>query len=497
LTGGLVDRIRTVLTLDPAAPAIEYRGKWTDWRTLAGIATSVENRLAASGLGDGTAVGLILRNDPAMVGAMLGVLLAGGCIVTINPSQGDNALTGEIRGLGLPMLVALPVDWRRAGVIDAAREAIGLQVMAGPAACQGVPTLESPGTGPFRTGAAGIAVEMLTSGTTGPPKRIPLSYRDFEHTVRAAGTHYGSSGAAAPRLRSGVAIVSSPLVHMSGLFRTLLNICEGRKIALMDRFSVADFVDLLVRHRPRAVSLVPSAMAMVLDAAVAPEAFSSVEVVTSGTAHLPVDVQAQFEQRYGVAVLPSYGATEFAGGVAGWNLALHKEWATTKRGSVGQPHHGREIRVMSVDDGREVSAGTPGRIEVRTRGGDWVSTTDLGRIDSDGFVYIDGRTDDVIIRGGFKITPSDIVNVLRSHPAVRDAGVTGLPDKRLGQVPVAAVELTAGAHVEPQELADYIRKRVSRYQVPAQLTVVAELPRTPSLKVSQPGLRALFEEVDQ
>jgi len=495
LTGGLGDRIRTVLTLDPSAPAIEYRGTWTDWRTLAAIAKSVENRVMAPHLGDGTAVGLILRNDPAMIGAMLGVLLAGGCIVTINPAHGDNALAEEIRSLRLPALVAVPSDWQRTGVVDAARDAIGLQVVAEPAACQPVPELESLGTGPFKTGAAGIAVEMLTSGTTGPPKRIPLSYRDFEHTVAAAGKHYGSSDAPAPRLRSGVAIVSSPLVHMSGLFRTLLNICEGRKIALQERFSVTDFVDLLSRHRPRAVSLVPSAMAMVLDAAVAPEAFSSVEVVTSGTAHLPVDVQAQFERRYGVAVLPSYGATEFAGGVAGWNLALHRKWAATKRGSVGRPHEGREIRVVSADDGREVPAGTPGRIEVRTRGGDWVSTTDLGRIDSDGFVYIDGRTDDVIIRGGFKITPTDIVNVLRTHPAVRDAGVTGLPDKRLGHVPVAAVELAAGAHVEPQDLVDYVRARVSRYQVPAQLVVVDELPRTPSLKVSQPGLRALFEGV--
>lgn len=497
MTTRLVGRIRAVLDLDPAAPAVEYRGRWTDWRTLACIAASVETRLLATGLGDGAAVGLILRNDPAMIGAMLGVLLAGGCIVTINPAHGDNALAEEIRSLGLPVLVAVPSDWRRAGVVDATRAAIGLQVMADPAACQPVPRLENLGAGPFKTGATGIAVEMLTSGTTGPPKRIPLSYSDFEHNVAAAGVHYSSSDAPTPRLRTGVAIVSSPLVHMSGLFRTLLNICEGRKIALLERFSVTDFVDLLLRHRPRAVSLVPSAMAMVLDAAVAPEAFSSVDVVTSGTAHLPVDIQVEFERRYGLAVLPSYGATEFAGGVAGWNLALHREWAAIKRGSVGRPHQGREIRVISADDGREVSAGTPGRIEVRTRGGDWVSTTDLGRIDSDGFVYIDGRTDDVIVRGGFKITPSDIVKVLRTHPAVRDAGVTGLPDRRLGQVPVAAVELAEGAHAEPRDLVDYVRARVSRYQVPAQLVVVDELPRTPSLKVSQPGLRALFDGVYQ
>lgn len=82
-----------------------------------------------------------------------------------------------------------------------------------------------------------------------------------------------------------------------------------------------------------------------------------------------------------------------------------------------------------------------GRIEVRTGTGDWVRTTDLGRLDADGFLYVDGRTDDVIVRGGFKVTPAVVVEALRSHPAVRDAGVTGLPDRRLGAVPVAAVEL--------------------------------------------------------
>jgi acyl-coenzyme A synthetase/AMP-(fatty) acid ligase len=335
---------------------------------------------------------------------------------------------------------------------------------------------------------------MLTSGTTGPPKRIPLSYDAFEHTVAAAGAHYGSGETNSPRLRTGVAVVSSPLVHMSGMFRTLLNVCEGRRIALLERFRVPDFVELVQRHHPKAVSLVPSALAMVLDAQVEPEVFSSVQVVTSGTAHLPVSVQEEFERRYDVAVLPSYGATEFAGGVAGWNLALHRKWAKAKRGSVGRPQGGREIRIVSLDDGTEVPAGAQGLIEVRTRGGDWVRTTDLGRVDADGFVFVDGRTDDVIVRGGFKVAPADIVEVLRSHPAVRDAGVTGIPDDRLGAIPVGAVELADDARVNSDELLDFVRERVTSYQVPAKLVIVDELPRTPSLKVSQPGLRDLFEQ---
>ncbi|QLL10088.1 acyl--CoA ligase [Mycobacterium vicinigordonae] len=493
----MADRVRTVLALDPSAPAIEYRGSWTDWRALADIAVGVQNQLAAVGLTEGAPVGLVLRNHPAMVAALLGVLLAGDCVVTVNPSHGDTGLAADIASLRVPAVVALPTDWRRPGIADAAGSAVGLQVDIDPASCRTAAGLDRLGPGPFRAVTHGdpVAVEMLTSGTTGPPKRIPLTYRSFEHTVAAAGAHYSSHAQPQLKLRSGVAIVSSPLVHMSGLFRTLLNICEGRKIALLERFRVPDFVDLVARHRPRAISLVPSALAMIIDADVPAEVFSSVEVVTSGTAPLPVEVQIAFEERYGVAVLPSYGATEFAGGVAGWNLALHREWGTTKRGSVGRPQEGREIRVISIDDGTEVPAGQQGCIEVRTAGAEWVPTTDLGRVDLDGFVFIDGRTDDVIIRGGFKVTPADIVKTLRTHPAVRDAGVTGLPDERLGQIPVAAVELAPGGQVTPEQLLDYLRDRVSRYQVPARLIVVDELPRTPSLKVSQPGIRELFEEV--
>ena len=490
----LAGRLRAVLELDPAAPAIEFRNRWTDWATLGAVAAGVENQLRAAGLAPGFPVGVLLRNHPAMVGALLGVLLAESTIVTVNASHGDAGLCDDIAALALPAVVGLATDWDRPGVREAAKGALGLRVDTESEPVAVVDGLETVGAGPFREEPAGIAVEMLTSGTTGPPKRIPLSYQAFEATVTAAGAHYSNSESGGPRLRSGVAIVSSPLVHMSGLFRTLLNLHDGRKIALLERFRVADFVELLVRHRPRAVSLVPSALAMVLDAGVEADAFASVEVVTSGTAHLPVDLQQAFEDRYGVAVLPSYGATEFAGGVAGWNLALHREYASTKRGSVGRPQQGREVRIMSLDDDVEVPAGHQGRIEVRSHGGEWVRTTDLGRIDADGFVYVDGRTDDVIIRGGFKITPADVVSALRSHPAVRDAGVTGLPDERLGAVPCAAVELVQGATAGADELLAFLRDRLPGYQVPARLMVVDELPRTPSLKVSQPALRLLFDD---
>ena len=495
MSSQLAERLRTVLTLGPDEPAVEFAGEWTNWAALHTIATEIEQRFTAAGLGPGAPVGVVLRNHPAMVGALIGVLLSGTTVVTVNASHGDAGLSADIAELQLAAVIAVESDWQRAGVRDAATGALGLRVTHDPAGVTVMTGLEAPGPGPFRREPDGVAVEMLTSGTTGPPKRIPLTYAAFGDTVTAATAHYSGAEDDGPRLRSGVAIVSSPLVHMSGLFRTLLNLCEGRRIALLERFRVPEFVDLVLRHRPRAVSLVPAALSMVLDANVEPEVFASVEVVTSGTAHLPVAVQEAFEQRYDVAVLPSYGATEFAGGVAGWNLALHREWATAKRGSVGRPQRGREVRIMSLDDDTELGHGAQGRIEVRTEGREWVRTTDIGRVDADGFLYVDGRTDDVIIRGGFKVTPADIVEALRSHPAVRDAGVTALPDERLGAVPVAAVEVSAAASADADELLDYLRARLTRYQLPARLLVVGELPRTPSMKVSQPALREMFDNV--
>jgi acyl-CoA synthetase (AMP-forming)/AMP-acid ligase II len=499
----LSTRIATILTLEPDADAIEFQGRWRSWGDLHVVATKVAALVEAGGVPPRGPVGLVLRNDPAMIAAVLGTLMANRCVVTITPHQSDERLASELSELAVPAIVALPRDWERPGVRDAAATigAAGIEVTIDvDADARHLPGLECVDAGvAHRTVAPGVAVEMLTSGTTGPPKRVPLEYAAFERTITAAGAHYRADGTRddTPHLRSGVAIVASPLVHMSGIFRTLLNITDGRRIALLERFRVDEFVALVERHQPKAVSLVPTALRMVLDADVPPESLRSIQVVTSGSAALPVSVQEAFETKYGIAVLPSYGATEFAGGVAGWTLPLHREWGEGKRGSVGRPQPGRELRVVDVETGTELPTDTPGRLEVRGRDTDWVRTTDIARIDADGFLWIEGRSDDAIVRGGFKVFPGEIVDALRGHPAVRDAGATGVDDDRLGAVPVAAVELRAGATVTTDELEDHLRQRLKSYQLPTKLRIVDALPRTPSMKVSQPELRDLFAKAGE
>ena len=495
----LAERVHAILNLDPDAPAIEFEGRWHPWRELAQLIDALDAALSAARMGRHTPVGMLLRNTPSMVGAMLSAVVSERCIVTLNPHQGDAALARDVLEVRAPVVLATTEDWERPALLAAARElgCVGLALTGdGGAPVRVVEGLEKTGAGPYRPAQAGVTVEMLTSGTTGPPKRIRLETAAFERTITAAGDHYrkGGEGERGPRLGKGVAIVNAPFVHMSGLFRTLLNVCEGRKIALLSRFEVSAWLELVRRHRPAAVSLVPSTVRMVLDADVDPSDLASIQVVTSGSAKLDPDVQLAFERRYGIPVLPSYGATEFAGGVAGWTLPLHREWGEAKRGSVGRPQPGRELRVVDPETGGPLPVDAVGLLEIRSgREGPWHRTTDLGRIDADGFVWIVGRSDDAILRGGFKITPEEVVRALVSHPDVRDACVVALPDPRLGQVPVAAVELRAGARVDAAALREHARERLTAYQVPAEIRIVPTLPRTPSLKVSQPEVRALFE----
>lgn len=157
----------------------------------------------------------------------------------------------------------------------------------------------------------------------------------------------------------------------------------------------------------------------------------------------------------------------FVLGVAGWNVADHRKFWEKKRGSVGRAHPGCQLRVVSETDFEVVGHDTPGLLEVKAvqlGGNEWTRTTDLARIDRDGFLWILGRADQAIIRGGFKVLPENVQAALERHPDVGGAVVIGRPDRRLGAVPVAAVELRAGATIDEgrllaslaQDLAPYI-----------------------------------------
>jgi long-chain acyl-CoA synthetase len=484
----LGDRIGAVLAIDPSAPAIEFERRWRTWGELASTVDAVAAQIPTAG----TRIGVLLRNRPAHVGLVLGAIRAGACLVAIDPQRGAERVRREVAALGLPVVAGDPEDLARLVDPEVAATRIGTRDLGA--------ALEVARAAQSATSATrgGVAVQMLTSGTTGTPKRVDLSYEMLARSLAGA-KHYESNRDAQPRLRGGVAIIHSPLVHVAGLFRVLQCAADGRSFALLERFTVDGWIDAVRRHRPATASLVPAALRMVLEAGVDPAELSSIRSVVSGTAPLSAADADAFMARYGIPVLPSYGATEFGGGVAGWNLADHGRFWTAKRGSVGRAHPGCELRVVDPQSGAVLAADAEGLLEVRAAqlgaGGAWVRTTDLARIDADGFLWILGRADQVIVRGGFKVHPDDVRAALERHPRVRGAAVIGRPDPRLGAVPVAAVELRRGPDlVTTQDLLAHASETLSRYELPAEIRIVDELPRTASAKVDLAAVTALFAE---
>jgi acyl-coenzyme A synthetase/AMP-(fatty) acid ligase len=323
--------------------------------------------------------------------------------------------------------------------------------------------------------------------------------RNFERSLEGAAAYEKSRQVGEPpKLRPGVQIVSAPLAHIAGIFGLMNNLLAGRKVCLLERFTVEGFRDAVVRHRPKVAGAPPAALRMLLDANIPKEDFASLAAYRTGAAPLDPALADEFYARYGVPVLQNYGATEFAGGVAGWAMEDFKQHWATKRGAVGRLNPGVEGRVADPDSGEALTPGSEGLLELRganiADGASWVRTTDLAVLDADGFLWIKGRHDGAIIRGGFKILPDDILGALHEHPAVREAAVTGIADRRLGQTPVAAWIARAGVEAPSEgELREWLKGRLLPYQVPVQIRQVDELPRTPSLKVSMPALRALFE----
>jgi acyl-coenzyme A synthetase/AMP-(fatty) acid ligase len=486
-TSGLSERIGEVLAIDPAAPVVEFDGAWRTWGQLAETVEQVGQLIPQPG----TEVGVILRNRPASVGFVLAVLRAGGCVVTVNPGRGLERTREDIAGLDPALVLGHPDDLASLVAPDSTATLASASDL-------GERLTVQRGTAAAAERRPGVAVRMLTSGTTGPPKRIDLGYSTFERVLVGA-KHYESARASGRQLRRGVAIVNAPLAHVGGLFRVLQCVTDGRAFALLERFTVQGWADAVRRHRPATSSLVPAALRMVLEADLDPDDLSSLRSVISGTAPLDPEDADAFFRKYGVPVLVSYGATEFAGGVAGWNIDDHRSFWDAKKGSVGRAHAGCELRVVDPDTGEELGTDEAGILEVmaaQLREQGWVRTTDLARIDEDGFLWILGRADQAIIRGGFKIIPDDVRVALERHPAVKGAVVVGREDRRLGAVPVAAVELWPdGEAVDAEALGAFIAPHLARYELPADIRVVDELPRTDSGKVDLRAAAALLDDI--
>lgn len=494
--------LNDVLAIDPAADVIDYNGLWYSWGQLGGSIAAIGALLRDLGLGEGSRVGVMVRNRPSSFAAVLASVASDACMVSINPLYPDERLVTDLAKLRLPVLIAEQSDLARPGVLAAARSA-GTAVielagnLGGARLCEGYETIGTD----VRRDEPGVIIEMLTSGTTGTPKRVPLQRAAFEKSFVGALSYEKSRNPDDPaKLRPGTTILSNPMTHIGGLWGALTCIAAGRKACLLEKFSVASWRDAIVRHRPKVAGAVPAGLRMILDADIPKDDLSSLVAIRTGAAPLDPAIVEEFMARYGIPVLQNYGATEFSGAVAGWALKDFHECWQQKVGSVGRFQPGVTGRVVDPETGEELPAGDEGVLEMQAaqfgNGGAWLRTTDRSVIDADGFLFIKGRADLAIVRGGFKVHPDDINKQYEQHPAIREAVTVGIDDRRLGAVPVMAVILKTGATVPSDaELTAYGREHLMPYQVPVRFAVVDDVPRTPSMKPALVEVRALFPPV--
>ena len=300
------------LARDANALAIEFEGVWHSWGELAQVARATADLVDAAGVQQGAPIGFVARNHPATVAALLGLIAAGHTIQMIYAFQSSAALARDIDNLRSSAIVVMARD-----LSEPVRHAIA-RCGAAAVVLDGMSAIASPGLerttvqcDDLRTAPQ---IEILTSGTTGPPKRFAIS---FDMIVRHHMGNVSMAGARTVDEADGPPfLLSFPLGNISGIYSTLPTLLRGQPVTLLERFSLSAWHAFILRYRPEASGLPPAGFQMLLDANIPPEDLISIKVMATGAAPLDPTVQRAFEDRYGIPILLSYGATEFGGPVA-------------------------------------------------------------------------------------------------------------------------------------------------------------------------------------
>jgi acyl-CoA synthetase (AMP-forming)/AMP-acid ligase II len=348
-------------------------------------------------------------------------------------------------------------------------------------------------------GDSGGAV-LASSGTTGAPKVIPLRQEQLLHTARSVVEHHHITS-------DDRGFNSLPLFHINaevvGLLSTLV---AGATLVLDDRFHRTHFWELMCERQITWINAVPAVISRLADPGVDETIPPRIRFIRSASAPLPVATAARFEANTGIPVLETYGMTEAASQITANPLA-----GPRKPGSVGLPV-GVDLRIVA-DGAGLVEGENVGHVEIRGPSvisayegnhqadrfdaDGWLRTGDLGHVDGDGYLYLDARTDDVINRGGEKVFPREIEEMVLTDPAVAAVAVVAAPDPELGQVPVAFLVLHGiDAATEPGAVGEAlarIRARLDATLVkskrPTSLNVVRALPAGATGKVQRRSLR--------
>lgn len=438
--------------------------------------------LSGAGVTRGQAVGVMCRNGRGFVAAFFAAALLGADVVPISTEFRSDALSAAVRAHHIWAVVA---DNEFAERIRAADESV---VAIDPAAIGE----SDEGARRPRVAAPGRIV-LLTSGTTGKPKGVPRA-PELRSAVGVWVTILDRT-----RLRTGSRIsVAMPMFHGLGLGMLMLTVALGGTVLTHRHFDAEAALAQASLHRADAFTAVPVVLARVLEL---PERVRArnplphLRVVMSSGDRLDPTLGQRFMDTYGDILYNGYGSTEVGIGSLATPVDLREAPET-----VGRPVAGCPVRILDKN-GRPVGPRVTGRIFV---GGDlagrgytgdaasgeakavidgMTSTGDMGYLDNAGRLFIVGREDDMIISGGENVYPRAVENALARHPGIADNVVIGVPDERFGQRLAAFVVPQPGGHLDVQELREYLLDRVSRFEQPRDINVVAAIPRNPTGKV--------------
>jgi long-chain acyl-CoA synthetase len=456
--------------------------RWTHAELFAGAGRAAA-RIRAAGV---ERVGVLDVSSPAVPLALFGSAWAGRPFVPLNYRLTGAELDALIERVKPVLLIT---DAERAGKL-AGRE--GVELMEREAflalARGGEPTPDSD----WSMEPEDIAIWLFTSGTTGTPKAALLRQRHLVSYILSSVEFMGADEADA-------ALVSVPPYHIAGMAAVLSSIYSGRRIVQLPAFSPEAWLDAAERERVTNAFVVPTMLARVIEKLEASggKAPSALRALAYGGGKMPLPVIERVMRMMGhLDLTNAYGLTETSSTIAVLGPADHREAAASddaavrrRLASVGRPLPGVEVEIRDPE-GKPLPAGERGEICVRGEqvsgeylgrasrlGADgWFPTHDGGFLDEGGYLFLEGRIDDVIVRGGENLSPGEIEDVLLDHPAVADAAVVGVPDEEWGEGVAAAVVLKAGATASAEELQDWVRKHLRSSRVPQVLRFEAELP---------------------
>jgi acyl-CoA synthetase (AMP-forming)/AMP-acid ligase II len=358
---------------------------------------------------------------------------------------------------------------------------------------------------------------MYTAGTTGRPKAVPLSHSGFVSYV------LDNVAPADPEIEE-KNLLTVPLYHVAGIQAMLAAVYGGRSLVMMKQFEVKEWLETVEKEQATRAMLVPTMLKLIIDD---PEFYrynlESLKIITYGAAPMPFEViKKAIEKLPGVNFINAYGQTETASTITSLGPEDHIIEGTDEErhrklkrlsSSIGKPLPDVEVTIVDgagnplpVLEVGEIMAKGP-RImtgywhdeertaQVMTKDG-WLRTGDKGWMDEDGYIYLAGRSDDMIIRGGENLSPAEVEGVLHSHPKIEEAAIIGIPDAKWGQVPRAIVALKKREVASPEEIMEYCRPELAGFKRPTSVIFVDSLPRNQMGKVLKKELREKYGEPD-